>query len=75
MCTIDEIMIYSKGTYCFLLQYIPRKPKKWGIKVWCMGYSVTKFVLNFIIYCGKNDDNEAAIENLKKVFYCKDLGI
>jgi hypothetical protein len=54
-CTIDEMMIRYKGTYCPLRQYMPQKPQKWGIKVWCLACSVTKFVWNFAIYCGKEE--------------------
>jgi hypothetical protein len=28
-------------------------PKKWGIKVWCLADSSSKFVYNFDFYCGK----------------------
>jgi hypothetical protein len=55
LCTIDEMMIRYKGTYCFLQQYMPQKPQKWSIKVWCLACSVTKFVWNFTIYCGKEE--------------------
>jgi hypothetical protein len=54
-CMIDEMMIRYKGIYCPLRQYMPQKPQKWDIKVWCLAYSVTKFVWNFIIYCGKDE--------------------
>ena len=43
-CTIDKMMIKYKGTYCPLQQYMPQKPQKWGIKVWCLACSVTKLV-------------------------------
>ena len=33
--TIDEMMIRYKGIYCPARQYIPKKPQKWGVKVWC----------------------------------------
>jgi hypothetical protein len=58
MCTIDEMMIRYKGTYCPLRQYMPQKPQKWRIKIWCMACSVTKFVWNFAVYCGKTDETE-----------------
>jgi hypothetical protein len=54
-CTIDEMMIRYKGTYCPLRQYMPQKPQKRGIKVWCLACSVTKFVWNFTIYYGKEE--------------------
>jgi hypothetical protein len=56
MCIIDEMMICYKGIYCLLRQYMPQKPQKWGIKVWCMVCLVTKFVWNFVMYCGKNEE-------------------
>jgi hypothetical protein len=37
---------------------MPQKPQKWGIKIWCMGCSVTKFVRNFAVYCGKTEETE-----------------
>jgi hypothetical protein len=54
-CTIDEMMIRYKGTYCLLRQYMPQKPQKWSIKVWYLACSVIKFVWNFAIYCGKEE--------------------
>jgi hypothetical protein len=54
-CTFDEMMIRYKGTYCPLWQYMPQKPQKWSIKVWCLACLVTKFVWNFTIYCGKEE--------------------
>jgi len=52
--TIDEMMIRYKGTYCPARQYMPQKPQKWGLKVWCLADAQSKFVSNFEIYCGKN---------------------
>jgi hypothetical protein len=52
--TVDEMMIRYKGSYCPARQYLPMKPCKWGIKVWCLADSSTKFVYNFDIYCGRN---------------------
>jgi hypothetical protein len=58
MCTIGEMMIHYKETYCPLRQYMPQKPQKWGIKIWCMACSMTKFVWNFAVYCGKTEETE-----------------
>jgi hypothetical protein len=33
--TIDEMMIRYKGTYSPIRQYMPNKPHKWDLKVWC----------------------------------------
>ena len=43
ICTNDEMMICYKGIYCPLWQYMPQKPQKWGIKIWYIACSMTKF--------------------------------
>jgi hypothetical protein len=50
--TIDEMMVRYKGSYCPARQYMPKKPEKWGMKIWCLADSVTRFVYNFDVYCG-----------------------
>lgn len=49
---VDEMMIRYKGLYCPARQYMPKKPKKWSIKVWCLADSRSKYVFTFDIYCG-----------------------
>ena len=51
---IDGMMIRYKGSYSPICQYMPNKPQKWGLKVWCPANAVSKYVYNFAIYCGKN---------------------
>ena len=31
--TIDKMMVHCKDLYCIIWQYMPAKPKKWGIKL------------------------------------------
>lgn len=31
---------------------MPKKPQKWGLKIWCLADSVTQYVSNFDVYCG-----------------------
>jgi hypothetical protein len=52
--TVDETMVRYKGTYCPAQQYMPKKLEKWGIKVWCLADSITHYIANFDIYCGKS---------------------
>ena len=55
--SVDESMIGTKCRVPFL-QYMPKKPTKWGIKVWVCADSKTAYVTRFFIYTGKdNDDN------------------
>ena len=53
--TIDEMMIHLKKTYCLIRQYMPNKSQKWGLKVWCLTSSFSKFIWNFEMYCGKEN--------------------
>lgn len=50
--SIDESMIKFKGR-CFLKQYMPKKPIKWGYKVWCLADAVTGYIIAFFIYTGQ----------------------
>ena len=36
-------------------QYVPNKPQKWGLKVWCFACSISKYVWNFEVYCRKKN--------------------
>ena len=52
--SIDEAMISFKGRLSFL-QFLPKKPKKWGMKVWALADSKMGYVWNWKLYCGKED--------------------
>jgi hypothetical protein len=56
--TMDETMICYKGSYCQARQYMPNKPCKWGVKVWCVADSSSKYVYNFEIYCGAHNGGD-----------------
>ena len=49
--SVDETMIGFKGRLGWI-QYMPKKPTKWGIKAWAMADSKTGYVSNFSIYTG-----------------------
>ena len=38
------------------LQYMPKKPTKWGIKVWVCADAKTAYITTFSIYTGKTND-------------------
>ena len=52
--TIDEMMVRYKGLYCPIRQYILKRLEKWGVKLWILANSVSKYVYMFDVYCGKN---------------------
>ena len=45
---------------------MPKKPTKWGIKVWVCADVRTSYVTKFSIYTGKENDENAG----KKLDYC-----
>ena len=57
--SVDEMMI---GTRCRIsfLQYMPKKPTRFGIKVWVIAEAKTGYVLDFAIYTGAVDGKKTA---------------
>lgn len=49
--TIDELMIGTRCRVAFL-QYMPKKPTRFGIKVWVNSEAKTSYVLCFQVYTG-----------------------
>ena len=55
--SVDESMIGTKGCLSFL-QYMPKKPTKWGIKVWVCCESQTGYICKYQVYTGKAEHCE-----------------
>ena len=49
--SIDESIIGFKGRLSWI-QYMPKKPTKWGIKSWVLADSETAYVWNMALYTG-----------------------
>ena len=49
---VDETMIGFKGRLTFI-QYMPKKPTKWGLKAYVLADSTTGYMYNWILYTGK----------------------
>lgn len=49
--SVDEAMIGFKGRLWFL-QYLPKKPTKWGMKAFVLADSVTGYTYNWKLYTG-----------------------
>ena len=47
-------MINFRGRLSFL-QYLPKKPKKWGMKAWVLAESNNGYTWNWDLYTGKRD--------------------
>ncbi len=50
--SLDESMIGFKGRLGFV-QYMPKKPTKWGLKAFVVSDSVTGYAFNWVLYTGK----------------------
>ena len=48
---IDEQMVSFKGRLSFL-QYMPKKPTKWGMKAFVLSDSRTGYIYNWRLYTG-----------------------
>lgn len=57
---VDEAMIKFTGR-CSFLQYVPKKPCKWGIKAWAVADSESFYLLDFNIYAGKDEQRPADV--------------
>ena len=51
--TVDECVIPYKGKYCFIRQFMPDKPIRFGIKVWLLASSKSRFVWWIEVYFGE----------------------
>ena len=51
--TVDECVIPYKGRYCFIRQFMPDKPVRFGIKVWLLASSKSRFVWQMEVYFGE----------------------
>ena len=52
--SVDESTIATRGMLSFL-QYLPKKPTNWGIKLWVCAESKTGYIYNFEVYTGQGD--------------------
>lgn len=49
---MDEMMVRYKSTYYLARKYMPKKPHKGGMKIWCLLDAISRYVHDFDIYCG-----------------------
>ena len=52
--SVDETMIGFKGRLAWI-QFMPKKPTKWGIKAWVAADATTGYVWNFHLYTGQTE--------------------
>lgn len=53
--TVDEQLVPFRGR-CPFKQYMPKKPARYGIKIWTLCDSLTTYAWNMQIYTGKRPD-------------------
>ena len=58
--SVDERMIKCKGRAPFT-QYLPKKPVKWGFKVFALCDAATSMLVNFEVYTGQESSGEKGL--------------
>lgn len=58
--SVDESMIPFKGRTS-LMQYMPAKPTKWGLKAWGLADAETGYMYNWKLYLGKDGGRPADV--------------
>ena len=58
--SVDEMMIGTRCRVSFL-QYMPKKPTKFGIKVWVLAEAKTGYVLSLQVYSGAEKGSEKGL--------------
>lgn len=53
--TVDEMLVPFRGR-CPFRVYMPKKPKKYGVKIMCLTDSSSSYLVNAYIYRGKDSD-------------------
>ena len=64
--SIDEMLVSYRGR-CIFLQYMPRKPSKYRIKMWCICDSKSSYVYTLIIYVRRSPNQVDRAVNLGKI--------
>jgi hypothetical protein len=68
-----------KGKYCPIQQYMPRKPMQFGLKVWAAADTISKYLWNFEVYCGKqgnqHDDDMPSNEECESSGFMENGGL
>ena len=61
--SIDESMISFKGRLSFI-QYLPKKPHKWGMKAWVLADSINGYTWGWHLYTGKEGEGAQPVKGL-----------
>ena len=61
--SIDESMISFKGRLSFI-QYLPKKPHKWGMKAWVLADSINGYTWGWHLYTGKEGEDNRSVRGL-----------
>lgn len=62
----NEMMMSYKGKYCPTRQYMPAKPVKWSLKLWCLTDSRSSYMWTFDAYCGAPQVDEGEATSKKR---------
>ncbi|XP_044045463.1 piggyBac transposable element-derived protein 4-like [Siniperca chuatsi] len=63
---VDEQLVQFRGR-CAFRQYMPKKPAKYGIKIWVTCDALTSYAWNMQIYTGKSEGSAPEVNQGKRV--------
>jgi len=66
---INESMVKYKGKFISFVQYMPAKPIKHGIKIWCMCCAYTGLLVVFEVYTGAEAVSPELLKQLQTDSY------
>jgi hypothetical protein len=73
--SLDELMIKYCGCADAFIQYMPAKPIKHRIKVFCLCCAATVVMLLFEVYCGKDNSktDNTTVDIYERLIHVADL--
>ena len=63
--SVDETMIGHRGRFS-VIQYMPQKPTKWGIKLYSLADSLNGYILDILVYTGSETQTNPVYSHLPK---------
>lgn len=70
--SVDESIIAFKGR-TNMMQYMPQKPHKWGIKAWVLAEAKTGYIYNWEVYRGATGNTETGLTKNVVMDICKPI--
>jgi hypothetical protein len=72
---VDEMMVKYTGRYAPIQQYLKGKPTQYGLKIWCLANSSSKYMQKIDMHCSATQSNqEGNVGSRNVLFLIEGLG-